>query len=360
MRNKNYLVLVLGSLFLFGILVPMVSAEKTWNFNNYTVNVSDDIYIGGYIYGNGSGLTDLNVSEIELSGFVPYTGATSNLVLGANNFSVDSSVLFVDSTNNNVGIGTTGPGADLEIKSKTGIATAISDARQNAGIFVDSLTGGSSWGLAIGQLTGNAQYLQTMDRAQTSTEDLLLNPYGGNVGIGTTGPSEKLHIQGSAENEIVTIRMQGLAPTDGSGYLQFDSQNDLIGLTQTLDDMTSGIIVKSDGNVGIGTTGPDNAKLHIQESATGAYGLRISNRNDNQDWGFAVDGVAIDDGKFAILDLTSGGARFIIEPTDGNVGIGTTGPQNKLNVVGTANVTSNMTIGEMTIYQDGEDMVFRV
>ncbi|PIO01299.1 hypothetical protein COT60_01200, partial [Candidatus Pacearchaeota archaeon CG09_land_8_20_14_0_10_30_9] len=42
----------------------MISAEKIWTFNNYTLNISDNIYFGGNIYGDGSGLTNLNVSAL--------------------------------------------------------------------------------------------------------------------------------------------------------------------------------------------------------------------------------------------------------------------------------------------------------
>jgi len=150
-----------------------------WHFNNYTVNVSDDIYIGGYIYGNGSQLTDISQAETDpywtanystflthiswaeiingtflgeiwntlgngtmattayvgiqntslvnyigtvntsvtntFGSYVPYTGALSNVVLGVHNFSVDTNTLFVNKENGRVGIGTTGPGAKLEI-----------------------------------------------------------------------------------------------------------------------------------------------------------------------------------------------------------------------------------------------------
>jgi hypothetical protein len=67
-----------------------------------------------------------NVSELEndagyltehqdLSGLVPYAGATDDLDLGANNLTVDTNVLFVDAVNDRVGIGTTAPTEKLEI-----------------------------------------------------------------------------------------------------------------------------------------------------------------------------------------------------------------------------------------------------
>ena len=49
-RGVTVLIFVVGIL----LLTSFVSAEKIWNFNNHTVNVSDDLYVGGIIYGNGS------------------------------------------------------------------------------------------------------------------------------------------------------------------------------------------------------------------------------------------------------------------------------------------------------------------
>ncbi len=48
-------------------------------------------------------------------GYVPYTGATSALNLGANNLTVDTNVLFVDATNDRVGIGTVAPATKLDV-----------------------------------------------------------------------------------------------------------------------------------------------------------------------------------------------------------------------------------------------------
>jgi len=94
---------------------PYWSAEKgdyllsaDWNSTNSSYALFDDLINGTFTN------TDTFVANYSL--VVPYVGATSNLVLGANNFSVDNSVLFVDSTNNNVGIGTASPQQELNVE----------------------------------------------------------------------------------------------------------------------------------------------------------------------------------------------------------------------------------------------------
>lgn len=69
----------------------------------------------------------------DLASYVPYTGATGAVDLGANNLTVDTNTLFVDATNNRVGIGTTSPSAPVHLK-----ADYVSFWGQNA---IQSVTG---------------------------------------------------------------------------------------------------------------------------------------------------------------------------------------------------------------------------
>ena len=122
--KKKFLVLIFVSLFLISFAFSFVSAEKLWNFHNYTVNISDDLYFGGYIYGDGSYLTNLNVSELNLSDYIPYTGSSANVALGLYNFSINTSDFFVNSNTGNVGIGTIFPKNTLNV---LGTANVISN-----------------------------------------------------------------------------------------------------------------------------------------------------------------------------------------------------------------------------------------
>jgi len=92
---------------------PLIGINTTTPKN--TLNIVGELNVTGVIYGNGSRLTDLNVSEIDLGGYIPYTSSNANVVLGAYNFSVDTNVLFIDSSTNRVGIGTISPSVKLEV-----------------------------------------------------------------------------------------------------------------------------------------------------------------------------------------------------------------------------------------------------
>jgi len=69
----------------------------------------------------------------DLSGYVPYTGATQNLNLGANNLTVDTNTFYVDSVNHRVGIGTASPTSTFDIGVYRKIWAVSSSIANSAG-----------------------------------------------------------------------------------------------------------------------------------------------------------------------------------------------------------------------------------
>ena len=93
----------------------------------------------------------------------------------------------IDSSGN-VGIGTSSPNADLHIGSANATGTSSTG---NVALF-EGPSGTNGFKIFIDD-TENAAGLQTI-----ATDDLLLNPHGGNVGIGTTSPASPLEISSNA------------------------------------------------------------------------------------------------------------------------------------------------------------------
>jgi hypothetical protein len=190
--------------------------------------------------------------------------------------------------------------------------------------------------------------------AQTATNTF---PNNGNVGIGTTSPASPLHIESnqSYNGEVGQLR---LSPTTNPGkrlYMGFDDAADF-GYVQTVH---SGVAYKnlilqpSAGYVGIGTTSP-NYRLHVAgdlgigvQSATNGSLVFFNATNSSygviQQTSSALNFYQTysTTGGYVPMTFATGGSERIRIATDGKVGIGTSGPSEKLEVSGNLKVSAN-------------------
>jgi hypothetical protein len=252
----------------------------------------------------------------------------------------------------NVGIGTTSPSDKLHVNS--------GNIRIDGGfnhLIVDHGTNSGSSGVILQGTGSNLPFVRWTDGTNiiagiraNSSGDLRIQTNGfndritinssGRVGIGATSPAKELEVNGG-----IRIGANETIESNGGITVVVDVNNNETDRAFTVAQGSTAnplLTVKESGNVGIGTTAPAQ-KLEVSFAAS-TYGARFT-RNDAAGssliefannagvknvtgYNAGVDGYTIG---------TSADTHLTVRST-GNVGIGTTSPSQKLDVVGQMNL----------------------
>ena len=239
-------------------------------YNDLTGNPSDRITANSHISWIGD---TLNVADDWWNAYGDFMGTTTtNKWCKWDGSQIDCNVepvtgLWVNSSGNatfitgNVGIGTENPTEKLEVNGQIQQINYCGDTQ--------SLLGDYGGGGAL-TLYGSAGDINTRITGECE-QDTFFSATGGNVGIGTATPSQKLDVIGDVEigggasfsdgtDEFIHINSHNQDWYIGVRNLVTASNNDFhIGLTQAQDGIFH---IQPDGKIGIGTTSP-GAELDV-------------------------------------------------------------------------------------------------
>jgi hypothetical protein len=253
----------------------------------------------------------------------------------------------------NVGIGTASPTQKLEVNGSTWVSGTV---YINRGV-------NSTEGYTYFDHPGTQVWKQGIFSDNTSTFSIgngggftrLFNiTNAGNVGIGITNPSEKLAVAGRITLSGSEFSFSG---DEDKNITVFS--NRLLNL-RTND--TTRVTITGSGNVGIGTTSPAT-KLHVvgdqilDDGTNGRLTFSLESGENN------VYSTTTGFGSYKPLRFTSseytyriGGTEIMRITNSGNVGIGTTSPTAKLNVIGSIRVSDGTDQGYVYFRQDRDDV----
>ena len=138
--------------------------------------------------------------------FIGVSGGLKLAMNGSQTFAIwqDVNTRFLINSSGNVGIGTTSPIRKLTVSSAGAVEFVLQDTSQAAN--------SRNWRIFN---TGNTMYFGTLNDAGTAGNDYLTINSSGNVGIGTSSPSQKLDVEGGT-------RTYGIANFDGATYAALD------------------------------------------------------------------------------------------------------------------------------------------
>jgi hypothetical protein len=276
-----------------------------------------------------------NRFRVGPTGFIIVDENSNNAGLTINQSGAGYSAIFCGG---NVGIDITAPTLKLDVRGTLGIP-ATSGTSQYGYLRLSS-NAGSSRTLDFGGYDSGRNYamwIQATDWADLSVNSsLIINPNGGNVGIGTCTPGYKLDVNGEVAISPNTAGKNTFilttnASNDGRLLIKSDTTN-------KVDIQSNGASYFMGGNIGINCTTP-NYKLHVNGCTAIDGNLRIGSgyaSGNSTDPGITVQGYTNAGVYFANCGVGLGagsGSNLLFLSCLGNVSIGTESAYGKLSVV---------------------------
>jgi hypothetical protein len=344
------------------VLVGNTGAAPTWSTLS---GIGVTSFAGGT-----TGLTPASATTgaITLAGTLAVanggTGATTlsagYLVKGNGTSAASASVVYDDGTN--VGIGTSANyGGRLNLVPA---ATPTTFAGGNT-FQIGEATGNTNYRLQLGYINhATAGYIGSVQAytgvtGSPTVANLTLQGVGGNVGVGTAVPAEKLDVAGNLQvtggsAKLILYSNQTIASVNTAGSAYTDMLLDGLNLVFRTGSGSASerMRIDSAGFVGIGTSSPstllhvagDNSPVVLNQNTVGSIAAFTAlGVTYGASFGVNADGTYITSAANTVFSVS--GSETMRINSSGNVGIGTSAPTYKLHVATTG-------VNALGVYRD--------
>ena len=256
-----------------------------------TASYADNFTVGGTLTAQTINV-QIITSSIEFN-----TGSTRNGALSTNTHQFTGSVFMSSS----LGIGTSSPEGVLTIKGTSAQPPTSGTTANSLLQLVGSL--GAELNIGSNTVTGGyGSYIQASDNNLAVSYPLNLQPNGGNVGIGTSSPSDLLEIKstsanqgniriyntynaGASSNGLVWYRDYDAVSNTIGGYIYYartgGSAGDMTFGTGTNSAVSERMRILSAGNVLIGRTTltGGTGTFEVEQNNAGGYTVVVNSTN---------------------------------------------------------------------------------
>ena len=268
------------------------------------------------INGNSQSLISLSVGGAGKSLFF-YTGTdllVSNESNGAIKLNTNGSEKAIITSSGNVGIGTSSPSEKLDVN---GVIRGLMPSDPLSGAITAKFLSFSPnpYGLIFrGYDSGAHSILSQRESSVSTLFPLILQPLGGNVGIGTTSPTARFQV-----GDLYKVTNDGVTTwgaTNAMGILSWDTNLVMIGgLPNTAVQFRANNVevmrLTTSGNVGIGASSPEQSAILELKSQSKGFLLPRMTISERDNISSPANGLMIFNTDTESIDVFTNGSGWI-------------------------------------------------